>query len=141
MMRLSLQDLALRVKICKLGGIEEILAQALDAPLPKNIRRAIDSLIEVIFVNENFKIENLTEKQAKALTLAEELTPLGRQLAKLPLDVYLGKMVLLGSVYGCLDAVTTIAAILSSKSPFVTPMGYRKEADAVRFSFKRGMSV
>lgn len=49
MMRLSLQDLALRVKICKLGGIEEILAQALDAPLPKNIRRAIDSLIEVIF--------------------------------------------------------------------------------------------
>lgn len=49
MMRLSLQDLALRVKICKLGGIEEILAQALDAPLPKNIKRAIDSLIEVIF--------------------------------------------------------------------------------------------
>ncbi|RPB17409.1 P-loop containing nucleoside triphosphate hydrolase protein [Morchella conica CCBAS932] len=123
MMRLSLQDLALRVKICKLGGIEEILAQALDAPLPKNIKRAIDSLIE-----------------AKALTLAEELTPLGCQLAKLPLDVYLGKMVLLGSVYGCLDAVTTIAAILSSKSPFVTPMGYRKEADAIRFSFKRGDS-
>lgn len=123
MIRLSLQDLALRVKICKLGGIEEILSQALDAPLPRNIKRAIDSLIE-----------------AKALTSAEELTPLGRQLAKLPLDVYLGKMVLLGSVYGCLDAVTTIAAILSSKSPFVTPMGYHKEADAVRFSFKRGDS-
>lgn len=47
MMRLSLQDLALRVKICKLGGIEEILSQALDAPLTKNIRGAIDSLIDV----------------------------------------------------------------------------------------------
>ena len=46
-MRLSLQDLVLRIKICKLGQIEEVLSQALDAPLPKNIRRAIDSLIEV----------------------------------------------------------------------------------------------
>lgn len=47
MMRLSLQDLALRVKTCKLGAIEQVLSQALDAPLPKNIKRAIDSLIEV----------------------------------------------------------------------------------------------
>lgn len=47
MMRLSLQDLALRVKICKLGAIEQVLSQALDAPLPKNIKRAIDSLVEV----------------------------------------------------------------------------------------------
>lgn len=46
-MRLSLQDLVLRIKICKLGQIEEVLSQALDAPLPKNIRRAIESLIEV----------------------------------------------------------------------------------------------
>lgn len=46
-MRLSLQDLVLRIKICKLGQIEEVLSQALDAPLPKNIRRAVDSLIEV----------------------------------------------------------------------------------------------
>lgn len=77
--------------------------------------------------------------QVRALTVAEELTPLGRQLAKLPLDVYLGKLVLLGIIYGCLDAAITIAAILSSKSPFIAPMGYRKEADAARFSFKRGI--
>lgn len=47
MMRLSLQDLALRVKICKLGAIEQVLSQALDAPSSKNIKRAIDSLVEV----------------------------------------------------------------------------------------------
>ncbi|KAL7274738.1 hypothetical protein RUND412_002346 [Rhizina undulata] len=123
MLRLSLQDLVLRVKICNLGNIEEVLTQALDSPSPKNIRRAIESLVEV-----------------KALTTSEELTPLGRQLAKLPLDVYLGKFVLLSCMYGCLDAAVTIAAILSSKSPFVAPMGYRKEADAARLSFKRGDS-
>ncbi|KAL9041768.1 MAG: hypothetical protein Q9180_001069, partial [Flavoplaca navasiana] len=77
-LRLSLQDLVLRVKICKLGAIEPTLAEALDPPLAKNIRRAIDALVDV-----------------KALTAAEELTPLGRQLAKLPLDVFLGKVILL----------------------------------------------
>lgn len=76
------------------------------------------------------------------MTTTEELTPLGRQLARLPLDVYLGKLVLYGCIYGCLDAAVTIAALLSSsRSPFITPMGYRGEADAARFLFKRGMGL
>lgn len=32
-----------------------------------------------------------------------ELTFLGRVLAQLPIDLYLGKMVVLGHVFGCLD--------------------------------------
>lgn len=32
-----------------------------------------------------------------------ELTFLGRVLAHLPIDLYLGKMVVLGHVFGCLD--------------------------------------
>jgi ATP-dependent RNA helicase DHX29 len=121
LLRLSLQDLAIRVKICKLGGIEETLSQALDAPSPKNIRRAIDALIDV-----------------RALTPGEDLTPLGIQLARLPLDVFLGKLILLGSIFKCLDAVITIAAILSSKSPFSAPFGSRSQADTVRLAFRRG---
>ncbi|TVY78121.1 ATP-dependent RNA helicase DHX29 [Lachnellula suecica] len=117
LLRLSLQDLAIRVKICKLGGIEETLGEALDPPLPKNIRRAIDALIDV-----------------RALTPGEDLTPLGIQLARLPLDVFLGKLILLGSIFKCLDAVITIAAILSSKSPFVAPFGARNQADTIRDS-------
>ena len=123
MLRLSLQDLALRVKICKLGAIDQILAEALDPPLPKNVRRAIDSLVDV-----------------KALTLGEELTPLGRQLAKLPLDVYLGKLIILASIFKCLDGGLTIAAILSSKSPFSAPMGSRTQADLARLAFRKGDS-
>ncbi|KAI4251414.1 MAG: hypothetical protein L6R42_008394 [Xanthoria sp. 1 TBL-2021] len=122
-LRLSLQDLVLRVKICKLGAIEQTLAEALDPPLAKNIRRAIDALVDV-----------------KALTASEELTPLGRQLAKLPLDVFLGKVILLGCIFKCLDGAVTIAAILSSKSPFSAPMGARSQADQARLAFKRGDS-
>ncbi|KAL8788193.1 MAG: hypothetical protein Q9213_001832 [Squamulea squamosa] len=120
-LRLSLQDLVLRVKICKLGAIEQTLAEALDPPSAKNIRRAIDALVDV-----------------KALTVSEELTPLGRQLAKLPLDVFLGKLILLGCIFKCLDGAVTIAAILSSKSPFSAPIGARSQADQARLAFKRG---
>jgi ATP-dependent RNA helicase DHX29 len=121
LLRLSLQDLAIRVKICKLGGIEETLSQALDPPSAKNIRRAVDALIDV-----------------RALTLGEELTPLGIQLARLPLDVFLGKLILMGSIFKCLDAMITVAAILSSKSPFSAPFGARAQADSVRLAFRRG---
>ena len=123
MLRLSLQDLVLRVKICKLGGIEQTLTEALDPPSSKNIRRAIDSLVDV-----------------KALTAAEDLTPLGRQLARLPLDVFLGKLILLGAIFECLDAMLTIAAILSSKSPFSVPTGTISQADVARQAFRKGDS-
>ncbi|KAF2687783.1 ATP-dependent RNA helicase A [Lentithecium fluviatile CBS 122367] len=123
MLRLSLQDLVMRTKICKLGDIEKTLSEALDPPSSRNIRRAIDALIEV-----------------DALTCGEELTPLGRQLAKLPLDAHLGKLVLLASMFGCVDVAITVAAILSSKSPFLTPFGARQRADAARLAFKKGDS-
>ncbi|GAB7344449.1 hypothetical protein MBLNU457_2291t1 [Dothideomycetes sp. NU457] len=123
MLRLSLQDLVMRVKICKLGDIEHALSAALDPPSLKNIRRAIDALVEV-----------------DALTAGEELTPLGQQLAKLPLDAQLGKLILLGAVFGCLDFALTTAAIASSKSPFVAPLNQKKQADTVRLAYKRGDS-
>jgi ATP-dependent RNA helicase DHX29 len=123
MLRLSLQDLVLRVKICNLGEVEETLLEAMDPPSSKNIRRAIESL-----------------KEVKALTSTEGLTTLGKQLAKLPLDVFLGKLIIYGAIFKCLDACVSIAAILSSKSPFVNTIGSNTQKDLARASFKRGDS-
>jgi ATP-dependent RNA helicase DHX29 len=50
MMRLSLSDLGLRIKIMKVklgSSIEDVLSRALDPPAPINIQRAISSLVEV----------------------------------------------------------------------------------------------
>jgi len=50
MMRLSLADLALRIKIMnvKLGStIEDVLARALDPPVSINVQRAVSVLVEV----------------------------------------------------------------------------------------------
>ncbi|KAF9108800.1 ATP-dependent RNA helicase dhx29 [Mortierella sp. AM989] len=118
-MRMPLEELCLMIKMCGLGEIAEVLGSALDAPPPKAIENAIQALQDV-----------------RALTKTEELTPLGIHLCNLPVDVHIGKMILFGSIFKCLDPILTIAAMLSFKSPFVTPFGAEDEADAAKAKFK-----
>ncbi|KAJ7170010.1 P-loop containing nucleoside triphosphate hydrolase protein [Mycena filopes] len=122
MMRLSLSDLALRIKIMKvkLGTtIEDVLSRALDPPVAINVQRAIAMLVEV-----------------GALTSSEEITPMGRLLSKLPTDVHLGKFLLTATLFRCLDPALTIAAALNSKSPFLSPFGHEHEADRAKLAFR-----
>lgn len=72
------------------------------------------------------------------MSLDEELTPLGAHLADLPVDVHIGKMILFGAIFRCLDPVLTIAAALSFKSPFVRPFGKEAEADLARARYRYG---
>ena len=125
MLRLSLQDAILRIKIWNLGAIEDTLKQAIDPPTPKNIRKATEAL-----------------KDAGALTAGEALTPLGRQVARLPLDVSLSKLAILGIALRSLDAAISIVAILSSKSPFlVSPyQNDQNSAFSAKAIFARGDS-
>ena len=46
-LRLPLQELCLKIKICELGDIEQVLSMALDSPPPKAINNAIIILQEV----------------------------------------------------------------------------------------------
>ncbi len=124
MLRLSLSDLALRIKIMKVNlgtSISDVLSRALDPPSAVNIQRAVAALVDV-----------------KALSATEEITHMGRLLSKLPTDVHLGKFLLLAALFKCLDPALTIAATLNSKSPFVTPFGLEKEADKAKARFASG---
>lgn len=64
----------------------------------------------------------------------DELTALGQQLAMIPADLRCGKLMVYGAIFGCLEEAILIAAILSVKSPFVSPPDRR---DAARESRKR----
>lgn len=58
MLRLSLQDLALRIKIMKIGtSIKDVLRKALDPPSTVNVQRAIASLVEVCSKNQFIDID------------------------------------------------------------------------------------
>jgi HrpA-like RNA helicase len=47
---------------------------------------------------------------------------LGHHLASLPVDPRIGKMILFGAIFSCLDPVLTIASTLGFKEPFVYPL-------------------
>ncbi|KAI2778624.1 P-loop containing nucleoside triphosphate hydrolase protein [Daldinia loculata] len=68
----------------------------------------------------------------------EELTALGQQLAMIPADLRCGKLMIYGAIFGCLDESVSIASILSTKSPFVSPPEKRDDAKAARMKFSRG---
>ncbi len=106
MLRLSLQDPILRVKIWNLGSIEDTFQAAIDPPSRKNILRAIERL-----------------KDAGALTKLEQLTALGQRIARLPLDVTFAKMAILGAIFQCVDPVLAMTSILTSKSIFLPSSG------------------
>jgi ATP-dependent helicase HrpA len=60
---------------------------------------------------------------------AEPLTPLGRKLARLPVDPRLARMVLASDLHGCLREVIVIAAALSIQDPRERPTEQRGQAD------------
>nr|CAB3499411.1 unnamed protein product [Digitaria exilis] len=102
----------------QLGAVSSFLAKSLQPPDPLSVNNAVELL-----------------KTIGALDDMEELTSLGRHLCTLPLDPNLGKMLLMGSVFQCLDPVLTIAAALAYRNPFVLPIDRKEEADAVKRSF------
>jgi len=116
--RVSLTETALQIKKLDLGSVDHVLSRAPDPPTPEAIRDATTTLTE-----------------AGALDSSGALTPLGHHLARLPVDVRVGKIVVLGAVLGCLKPSLTVAAYLSSKSPFVAPQDERDAADRVRAAF------
>jgi ATP-dependent helicase HrpA len=58
-----------------------------------------------------------------------QLTPMGRKLAKLPLDPRVGRMILAASDNNCLTEMLIIASALSVQDPRDRPMEYQQQAD------------
>ncbi|KAL7980646.1 hypothetical protein Chor_001800 [Crotalus horridus] len=70
-------------------------------------------------------------KHQGALDSAEALTPIGTLLAQLPVDVVIGKMLVLGTLLDLAAPTLTIAAVLSVPSPFLNKAGGRSNLDCL----------
>ncbi|KAJ3186080.1 ATPdependent RNA helicase [Gaertneriomyces sp. JEL0708] len=121
MQRVALDQLCLRVKILGFldGKIGEVLAKVIEPPTKESVDKALDTL-----------------RALGALTKGEVLTPLGWHLGRLPVDVRIGKLLIYGTIFQCLDPVLTVAAAMSLKSPFYAPFDKRDQADRKRREFK-----
>lgn len=82
-------------------------------------------------------VENAIEllKTIGALDDTEELTPLGRHLCTLPVDPNIGKMLLIGAIFQCVNPALTIASALAYRSPFFLPLNRKEEADEAKRYF------
>ncbi|KAL4711140.1 hypothetical protein ACJJTC_009511 [Scirpophaga incertulas] len=119
--RIPLEQLVLKVKILPLFqsmSVHEVLGKTVEPPTKMNIDGALSRLQDV-----------------GALDKTYALTALGKHLAELPVDVRIGKLMLFGAIFCCVDSALTMAACLSHKSPFVAPFGKKSEAGAKRKEF------
>lgn len=75
-------------------------------------------------------------QELSAVNREGQLTPLGRQLARLPVDPRLGRMVLEGAHQGSLDEVLLITSALSVQDPRERPMERQQAADQAHAQWK-----
>lgn len=119
--RVPLEQLCLSVKAMK--GIDDVatfLANTITPPESMAVEGALGFLHRVGALDH------------------DRLTGLGRYLSMIPADLRCAKLMVYGSIFGCIDACITIASILTVKSPFVSPREKREEADAAKAQFSKG---
>ena len=114
--RANLAEVILRMKAFKLGEIEDF--PFINPPVSASIRAGYDLLHELGSLNET-----------------HELTPLGRELARLPLDPTLGRMLLQARTEKALPEMLIIAAGLSIPDPRERPEEKRELANAAHKAF------
>ncbi|KAJ8411736.1 hypothetical protein AAFF_G00153740 [Aldrovandia affinis] len=132
MLRAPLASVMLKVKLLDMGDPRSLLSTALSPPNISDIERTVLQLKE---------LGALTVKQdgEGQRRFDGELTFLGRVLANLPVDLHLGKMIVLGHVFGCLEECLITAASLSLKSFFSMPALQRLAGYRSKLSFAGGV--
>ncbi|XP_072551795.1 probable ATP-dependent RNA helicase DHX34 [Salminus brasiliensis] len=111
--RVALDSLVLQMKSMGLG--DPLSFTFIDPPPASSIQTAVTYL-----------------KEQGALDARGELTPIGRLLAQLPVDVVIGKMLVLGSLFNLVEPVLTVAAALSVQSPFLRSAQHNPDCSTAR---------
>ncbi len=114
LLRSSLAGVILRMKSLHLPEIDNF--PFLDAPEPKRIRDGQQLLVELGALDENGRGSG-------------NLTGIGKQLAHLPIDPRIGRMLIAARDKACLHEVLVIAAALTSQDPRERPLENQAAAD------------
>ena len=119
--RVPLEQLCLTVKAMKgISDVADFLASTITPPESVAVEGALNFLHRVGALDH------------------DKLTTLGRYLSMIPADLRCAKLMIYGSIFGCMNACVSIAAILTVKSPFVQPREKREEASLSKSQFSTG---
>ncbi len=114
--RTNLASVILQTMALKLGPIDDF--PFLDPPRLDAIRDGYKTLFELVAIDRD-----------------RVLTPLGRELARLPVDPRVGRMILAADERHCLEEVLIIAAGLEVQDPRERPVDKTEAADACHAQF------
>ncbi|QJR16182.1 ATP-dependent RNA helicase HrpA [Usitatibacter palustris] len=116
-LRTSLAAAILRMASLELGPIDQF--PFVDAPSPRQIEDGYRALFELGAIDEKRK-----------------LTPLGHELARLPVDPRIARMLLAAREFNCLAEMIILAAALSIQDPRDRPQDKRNESDRAHDEFR-----
>ena len=108
--RTNLASVVLQTEALRLGAIDEF--PFMEPPRHEAIREAYKTLFEL-----------------GAVDGGRRLTPLGRRLSHLPVDPRIGRMILAGEDFNCLNEVLIIASALELPDPRQRPVEKQQAAD------------
>jgi len=145
--RVSLATVILRMSALELGDIAEF--PFIEPPTPRMIADGYQLLAELGAISEQ---DATPAKREETIALpptgggersegaleggrARQLTKLGHELAKLPLDPKIARLLLAGRQYHCLSEILIIASALSVQDPRERPLDRQEAADAAHKRF------
>ncbi|MGR5297599.1 ATP-dependent RNA helicase HrpA [Vibrio mediterranei] len=114
-LRTNLASVILQMTALGLGDIEAF--PFVEAPDKRNIQDGVRLLEELGAIND------------KAKDPKKRLTPIGRKLARLPIDPRLARMVIEAPRLGCLKEIMVIASALSIQDPRERPSDKQQSSD------------
>ena len=117
--RVPLEELCLQILAMGHSDVSRFLGNSLDPPAQSAVVAALSTLTEV-----------------QAIDAHGSLTPLGHHLSKLPVDPHIGKMLILGAIFSCIEPILTIAACCSYKTPFASSIDRRADSAEARCDMK-----
>ncbi len=135
-LRTSLAAVILQMASLGLGAVEDF--PFLDAPDPRSVRDGIALLVEIgaLSAQERGNPRGRGAPEGRRHALADRasshyrLTGVGRDLARLPIDPRLGRMLLEAQRLGCASEVLVIVAALSIQDVRERPAEHQGAADA-----------
>ncbi|MFM1758991.1 MAG: hypothetical protein RLY75_261 [Pseudomonadota bacterium] len=128
-LRSSLAAVLLRMSSLRLPRIQEF--PFIDKPLGRAIADGVQLLDELgAIVYDDATVDNDKDSNSRF-----KLTPIGKQLADLPLDPRIGRMLLAAKEHNALREVTIIASALATQDPRDRPMDQAAAADQAHLQF------
>ncbi|KNH05879.1 RNA editing associated helicase [Perkinsela sp. CCAP 1560/4] len=123
LLRQPLDSLCLAILSLGLGEPGDILGKAIECPSSDSLEYALARLEQIGAI-------------MRSSAYGTHLTPLGEKLANLPLAPNIGKMIVYGSIFRCLDSILTIAASTET-AMFVSNKEKRDSVHQIKQQFVR----